>query len=71
MQLTIHVHPSSSKNAIVEKPDGSLAIYTTKSPHDDEANRAVLKMLAKHLKVPKTSLKIIRGTKSKHKLIEY
>lgn len=71
MRLTIHVHPSSSKNAIVENPDGSLAIYTTKSPHDDEANRAVLKMLAKHLKIPKTSLKILRGAKSKHKFIEY
>ena len=70
MRLTVHTHPSSSKNAIVENPDGTLDIYTTKSPHDDEANRAVLKMLAKHLGVPKTSLKILRGAKSKRKLIE-
>ena len=51
--------------------DGHLTIYLRAKPHDGEANSALLNLLAKHFRVPKTSIKISRGSHSRTKLIEF
>lgn len=70
MIINVRVTPRARQNKIVES-DGVLRIYTTSAPADGDANTAVIKMLAKHLDVPKTSIKIIRGETSRDKVIEY
>ncbi len=65
----VKVKPRSSQNKIVQAGE-ELTVWTTKSPHDGEANQAVIEQVAKFLKVPKTSIAIIRGAKSKTKLIK-
>jgi len=47
-----------------------LTVYLRAKPHDGEANIALIKALAKHFKVPKTSITILRGAHSRQKLIE-
>lgn len=72
MKLTIHVKPGSSQSKIVENPDdGSLTVFLHAEPHGGEANAALMEALAKHLKVPKTSIKIVAGAKSRTKIIEF
>ena len=66
----ITVKPSSSKEQITETAPGELTVYLRARPHDGEANTALIKLLSKHFKVPKTSITITRGTKSKIKQIE-
>lgn len=51
--------------------DGSLIVYLRAKPHDGEANAALIKLLAKHFKIGKTAIKILRGVKSRQKLIEF
>ena len=51
--------------------DGRLTIYLRAKPHDGEANSALVNLLAKHFRVPKTSIKISRGSHSRTKLIEF
>ena len=68
-ELEIRVTPRASANKVVGEKDGVLQIRVTAPPADGDANAAVIKLLAKHLGVPKSSLKIIRGEKSRNKTI--
>ena len=67
----ITVKPGSSKEQIVETAPSELTVYLRARPHDGEANSALIKLLSKHFKVPKTSITITHGTKSRTKTIEF
>lgn len=71
VRINVRVTPHARQNKIVNDTDGGIRVYTTAAPTDGDANAAVIKMLAKHLGVPKTSIKIIRGQNSRDKVIEY
>ena len=82
MKYTVTVKPGSSQEKIVEssensgtrengKTDGSLTVYLHARPHGGEANAALVQLLAKYFKVPKTSIKILRGEKAHTKVIEF
>ena len=71
MKYTITVKPGTSQEKIIEGAPGHLTVYLRAKPHDGEANDALLKLLAKHLKIPKTTIKITRGHKSRTKQIEF
>lgn len=71
MRYAITVKPGSSQERIIETNEGELTIYLRAKAHDGEANNALIKLLSKYYKVPKTSIKIIRGAKSKSKIIEF
>ncbi len=67
------VRPKASRNRIVwdksERGTRIARIYVTAAPTDGKANDAVLKILAKALGLPKTSLETVRGTTSRDKTI--
>ena len=77
MKYQVTVKPGSSQEKIVEAtpatPDtpGVLTVYLRAKPHDGEANTALIKLLSKHFKVPKTSITITHGAKSRTKTIEF
>ncbi len=71
MIINVRVTPRARQNKIVASDDGAtLRVYTTAAPADGDANAAVIKMLAKHFDVPKTSIKIIRGETCRDKVFE-
>lgn len=63
------VLPRSSKNAIVEEKDGVHKIKLTAPAIEGKANKALLKLLAKKLSLPKREVSIISGERSKLKSI--
>ena len=75
--LTFPVTPDQGTTPIIVSStdpnslDGHLTIYLRAKPHDGEANSALVNLLAKHFRVPKTSIKISRGSHSRTKLIEF
>lgn len=71
MKYTITVKPGSSQEKIIETGEGELTVYLRAKPHDGEANTALIKALSKYFKIPKTSITIIRGHKSRTKTIEF
>ncbi len=71
MQVRIRVIPRAKLNKIEAQSDGSLRVHTTATPADGDANAAVIKMLAHHFDVPKSSIKIVRGATSRDKIIEF
>ena len=71
MKYLVTVKPGSSQEKIIETAPDELTIYLRAKPHDGEANDALIKLLAKHFNVPKTTIKITRGHKSRTKTIEF
>ena len=71
MKYQVTVKPGSSQEKIVQTADDELTVYLRAKPHDGEANDALIKLLSKHFKVAKTTIKITSGTKSRTKLIEF
>ena len=70
MKLTIYLRPSSSKNEIEKLSEDSYRVRVTEQPVDNKANEALIKLLSEYFNVPKTNLKIVRGHKSKTKIIK-
>lgn len=69
MIIDIKVIPKAGKNAIKEG-DGLLRVYVTTVPEDGKANKAVIKLLAKHYGVRQADIRIIRGQTFGKKTVE-
>jgi len=69
-KLLIKVKTGSSQEKIVEQSSEIIA-YLRAKPHDGEANKALIRLLATHFDVPRTSIRIVRGEKSHIKTIEF
>lgn len=67
--MNIRVIPKASRSLIKEEHD-SLKAYLTQSPHDGLANKQLIELLAGHLKVKKYQIRIIKGEKSRNKVVE-
>lgn len=70
MRYQVTTKPGSSQEKIIQTADDELTVYLRAKPHDGEANDALIKLLAKHFKVGKTTIKILHGTKSRNKIID-
>lgn len=69
MKLNIRVIPKAKHNKVVVEPD-RLKVYLTAPPVEGKANEALIEFLAEHLKVKRSQIKILRGLKSRDKVIE-
>ena len=65
--LKIFIQPRSSKNMIAGLHADALKIKLTAPPVDGAANKMCIQYLAKCLKVPKSSIEILSGHKSRTK----
>ena len=66
----IRVIPRAKKNQVVAANDDLLKVYVTPPPTEGKANKAVVELLAEHFSVPKSSIHIIKGLKSRNKLVK-
>ena len=69
MIINVRVIPRARVQKIVVDGD-TLRVYTNAAPTDGAANAAVIKMLAQHYDVPKSSISIVRGETSHSKVID-
>ena len=66
--VNIKISPNSKKNEII-KEDEFSKVKITAQPIDGKANKALIEYLSKNFKIPKTSIKILKGETSKEKTI--
>ena len=66
--LKIRISPNASKNQIIQDGD-IIKLKVTAQPIENKANKAVIEYLSKLLKVPKTSITIVKGDTSKDKTL--
>jgi len=60
-----------TKRESVEYKDGIYTVYTNSPARDNKANISVIEQLSKYLDIPKSSMQIKSGIKSKNKVIAY
>ncbi len=74
VRIAIRLTPKASANrirAIERQSNGSsvLRVSVTEAPEAGKANAALLKLLAKAWKLPKTSLSVVSGATSRRKVL--
>ncbi len=67
--LRVKVFPEASEDLVVEKGTGQYEVYTRAPALENQANREVLYLLAKHLGVEQKRLRIISGHQASSKQI--
>ncbi|HKZ22273.1 MAG TPA: DUF167 domain-containing protein [candidate division Zixibacteria bacterium] len=68
MKISVKVKPNS-KIEKVEKAVGFWIIHVKEPPQEDKANRAVINLLSAYFKVPKSRISILKGKKSRQKIV--
>lgn len=68
-KVSVIVKPGSKVDTVEQNEDG-LVVRTKARAVDGKANGAVVKLLAKHFDVPKTTIRIKTGMASRTKLVE-
>ncbi len=67
--VEVQVKPKSSREGIEVRDDGSLVVRVKTPPVEGKANERLIELLSQHFKVPKSCISIIRGHKSRKKLV--
>lgn len=70
MRLEIHVHPGASSTTVGGEYGGALVVRVSEPAEDGKATAAALRAVADALMLPKRSVTLVRGTKSRRKVID-
>lgn len=65
--LPVRAQPGARRNEIRGEQDGALKVCVTQSPEKGKANKAIVELLAKLLKLKKSQLELIVGETSHQK----
>jgi uncharacterized protein (TIGR00251 family) len=68
-ELRVRVTPRSRANRVGPVREGVLQITVSAAPVDGAANRAVCRLIAERLGVPKSRVLVVRGETSRHKTV--
>ena len=66
----IRLNPAASREKILSAGGEEIRLAVTAAPVDGKANEAMLRLLAKALDVPRSSIIVRRGASSRNKLVE-
>ena len=69
MDISVKVIPRASKTEIAEQTKNFLKIRLKAVPEKGKANQELINFLAKHFKVAKSQIEIVKGLTSKNKLV--
>jgi hypothetical protein len=70
MRIKVKVKPNAKKEEIKKVGEDYFEIRTTAVPEKGKANKKVIEILSKYLKVSKSRIKLVRGETSREKLFE-
>ncbi|MCD6230432.1 MAG: DUF167 domain-containing protein [Dehalococcoidia bacterium] len=69
MRIQIRVK-TNAKTATVEQDGDRLVVKVKEPPKENKANEAIIRELAKYFHVSKQNVRILRGIKSRSKVVE-
>lgn len=75
MKILVKLTPNARKNCISgwdagEKGTKILKVQVTSIPEDGKANKALIALLSKEWKIPKSAINIVRGETARLKTLE-
>ncbi len=69
MEIVIHAQPRASRSEVVGLHGDALKVRLAAPPVDGAANLELIRVMAKVLGVPKSSVEVTRGHSSKSKVV--
>lgn len=69
LTFAVHVVPRASKSEIIGEHEGALKVRIAAPPVDGAANRELIRVLAKSLKLPQNAIEIVSGFNSRRKVV--
>ncbi len=69
MTLRLRVQPRSGREGLAGERDGALLVRVKAPPAEGQANAAVIRLLARTLKVPASRLSLLQGQSGRQKLV--
>ncbi len=70
MNINVRVQPKARRNSVEVTDDSAVRVRVTAPPDRGKANEAVIKLLAARLGVSKSAIRVIRGHKSRNKVVQ-
>lgn len=70
MKIFVKVKPNAKKEKIERLNGDHFAVSVKDPPREGRANKAVIRALAAHLRLPLSRLAIVSGQRSKEKIVE-
>ena len=70
MQIKVRVTPSAREVRVTKISEDSYEVKVDERADGGRANKRLLEILSKHFKVPKSKVIIVRGIKSRDKIVE-
>jgi len=70
MQIQIKVTTNASLDEVIQLKKSYFLVKTTVAPEKGKANKAVIFLLSKYFKIPKSNISIIKGLSKKIKIIK-
>jgi uncharacterized protein len=70
LEFQLHVLPRAKRSELAGLHNGALKMRITAPPVDDAANRAIVEFFSRLLNIPKSSIQILAGAKSRDKKIQ-
>ena len=71
VKVNLRISPNSKNNEIIKEANGIVKVKIMAQPIDGKANKALIEFLSKNFKIPKTSIKIVKGETTKEKTIVF
>jgi uncharacterized protein (TIGR00251 family) len=69
-KIAVIVKPNTKSPGVIQLSERDYRVAVREPARDGKANRAVIELLAHHLGVPKSQIKILRGQSSRNKIVE-
>jgi len=71
MKIFIHAKPKAKTNSIEQISPTEFKVSVTAPPVKGMANKAIVKIIAEHFSVASSSVRLVVGASSKHKIFEF
>lgn len=69
IRLSVKVKPNARRQEIQEINEGEYRVYVLSPPSEGKANKEVIDVIASHFHLPRSRVKIVRGRKSREKIV--
>jgi uncharacterized protein (TIGR00251 family) len=69
IRLNVKVQPNARKQAIQRISEEEYKIHVLSPPAEGKANKEIIDVIASHFHLPRSRVKIVRGKKSRKKIL--
>jgi len=70
MEINVKVITNARENSVKQENKNSFTVHLNEKPILGRANKKLIELLSRYFNVSKSSVKIVRGIKSRHKIIK-